>query len=90
VSIKVSLYLVVLTLFSADSTSGYGQQIAVAILRNGAKCKSSAEILGLLFEELRCLPDVDRGMHLDLAVGVFVFSTEVGELFLLVWLHWSN
>jgi hypothetical protein len=65
---------------ATDSTSGYGQQIAVAILRNGAKCKSSAEILGLLFEELRCLPDVDRGMHLDLAVGVFVFSTEVGDI----------
>ncbi|KAG1889396.1 Urb2/Npa2 family-domain-containing protein [Suillus subluteus] len=65
---------------AAISTSGYSQQIAVAFLRNREKCESSAEILGLLFEELRCLPNVDRGMHLDLAVGVFVFSTEAGDI----------
>lgn len=65
---------------AATSTSGYSQQIAVALLRNREKCKSSAEILGLLFEELRCLPNVDRGIHLDLAVGVFVFSTEAGDI----------
>ncbi|KAG1845502.1 hypothetical protein DFJ58DRAFT_893666 [Suillus subalutaceus] len=65
---------------AAISTSGYSQQIAVAFLRNREKCKSSVEILGLLFEELRCLPNVDRGMHLDLAVGVFVFSTEAGDI----------
>lgn len=65
---------------AATSTSGYSQQIAVALLRKKEKCKPSAEILGLLFEELRCLPNVDRGMHLDLAVGVFVFSTEAGDI----------
>ncbi|KAG1749705.1 Urb2/Npa2 family-domain-containing protein [Suillus paluster] len=60
---------------AATSISGYGQKIAVTLLQNKGKCKSSAEILGLLFEELRCLPNVERGMHLDLAVGVYVFST---------------
>ncbi|KAG1757888.1 hypothetical protein EDB19DRAFT_1822830 [Suillus lakei] len=64
---------------AATSTSGHGQQIAVALLRNREKYKSSAEILELLFEELRCLPNVDRGMHLDLAVGIYVFSTNVGD-----------
>jgi len=39
---------------------------------------SSAEILGLLFEELHCLPDVNREMHLDLAIGVYTCSTGVG------------
>lgn len=76
--------------FSATSTSEYGQHIAAALLRNREKCKSSAETLGLLFEELRCLPNVDRKMHLGLAVGVFIFSTEAGMLFLLVCVHWSN
>ncbi|KAG2075229.1 hypothetical protein BDR04DRAFT_1070464 [Suillus decipiens] len=61
-------------------TSGYSQQITVAFLRNREKCKSSPEILELLFEELRCLPNVDRGMHLDLAVGVFVFSGDIKSL----------
>ncbi|KAG1766457.1 Urb2/Npa2 family-domain-containing protein [Suillus occidentalis] len=65
---------------AAVSTSGYSQQLAVTFLRNRGKCKSSAEILGLLFEELRCLPNVDRGAHLDLAVGVFVSSTEAGDI----------
>ncbi|KAG2345231.1 hypothetical protein BDR05DRAFT_127206 [Suillus weaverae] len=65
---------------AATSTSGYSQRIAAALLRNREKCKSSAEIFGLLFEELRCLPNVDRGMHLDLAVGVFVFCSEAGDI----------
>ncbi|KAG2116977.1 Urb2/Npa2 family-domain-containing protein [Suillus clintonianus] len=65
---------------AATSTSGYGHQIAVALLRHREKYKCSAEILGLLFEELHCLPNVNRGMHLDLAVGVYVFSTEAGAL----------
>ncbi|KIK46276.1 hypothetical protein CY34DRAFT_800619 [Suillus luteus UH-Slu-Lm8-n1] len=65
---------------AAASTSGYSQQLAITFLQNRGKCKSSAEILGLLFEELRCLPNVDRGAHLDLAVGVFIFSTEAGDI----------
>ncbi|KAG0697175.1 Urb2/Npa2 family-domain-containing protein [Suillus ampliporus] len=64
---------------AATSTSGYSQRIAVALLQNRGRCKPSAEILGLLFEELRCLPNVDRGVHLDLAVGVYVFSTDAGD-----------
>ncbi|KAG1810124.1 Urb2/Npa2 family-domain-containing protein [Suillus plorans] len=65
---------------AATSTSEYGQHIAAALLRNREKCKSSADTLGLLFEELRCLPNVDRKMHLGLAVGVFIFSTEAGDI----------
>ncbi|KAG2160067.1 Urb2/Npa2 family-domain-containing protein [Suillus bovinus] len=65
---------------ATTSSSGYGQHAAANLLRNREKCKFSAEILGLLFEELRCLPNVDRRMHLDLAVGVSIFSTEAGDI----------
>ncbi|OJA09101.1 hypothetical protein AZE42_02578 [Rhizopogon vesiculosus] len=59
---------------ATSAISGYGRQIAVALLRSGGEFRSAVETLGLLFEELRCLPNVDRGMHLDLAIGVYAFS----------------
>jgi hypothetical protein len=64
-----------LSISLATSASGYGRQIAVTLLKNRGKFNSPTEILGLLFEELRCLPNVDRRMHLDLAIGVYAFST---------------
>jgi hypothetical protein len=79
--LNCSHILIRLDFLATSATSGYGRQIAVALLRNRGKYKSSAETLGLLLEELRCLPNVDRGIHLDLAIGVYAFSTGAGASF---------
>jgi len=77
----ISTFLTRFVVSVTSATSEYGQQIAVALLRTRGKHESCAETLGLLFEELRCLPNVDRGMHLDLAVGVYVFSIDAGAFY---------